>query len=213
MKPREKFLAYWARKMESYELLSLILWSWVKNNPVKTLAKKVLTLIEQKWDNINIQDLQKIKGIWKLKALQILWAYHLGKRLFLPSQNPLLSIGDILREVHQRRFKKKEYLICLTLDGAEKLIKKRVITIWLLNKNLIHPREIFADAIQDRANSIILVHNHPSGTAKPSNEDIQVTHIIHEASQLIWIKLVDHIIVTAHAWFSFKEAWILSYSR
>jgi DNA repair protein RadC len=110
-----------------------------------------------------------------------------------------------LGQVSEYRNKRQEYLICITLDGASRLINKRIITIWLLNQSLVHPREVFADAIEDRAHSIILVHNHPSGTNKPSNEDIYVTKRLREVSELVWIQLRDHIIITKNDYYSFKE--------
>lgn len=85
------------------------------------------------------------------------------------------SAEDIVDQLKEIRDKKQEYLVCLSLDGANRLIAKRIITIGTLNANLIHPREVFADAITDRAAGIIVAHNHPSETLRPSENDIKVT--------------------------------------
>ena len=102
------------------------------------------------------------------------------------------------------RDKKQEYFVCLSLDGANRLIAKRIITIGTLTSSLVHPREVFADAIADRAANIIVAHNHPSGTLTPSQADIDVTHRLKETGELIDIKLIDHILVTKGAYQSIK---------
>ena len=94
------------------------------------------------------------------------------------------------------RDKKQEYFLYLTLDGANHLIAKRIITIGTLTASLVHPREVFAEAITDRAASIIVAHNHPSGNLEPSQADRGVTSRLKEASAIIGIELIDHIIVT-----------------
>jgi DNA repair protein RadC len=94
------------------------------------------------------------------------------------------------------RDKKQEYFVCLTLDGANRLITKRVISIGTLTSSLVHPREVFADAITDRAASIIVAHNHPSGTLTPSDADRQVTERLREAGELLGVALIDHILLT-----------------
>jgi len=97
-----------------------------------------------------------------VKATQIISAFELAKRYFLPDQVSIHSIQDVLDQVREYRDKKQEYLLCLTLDGASRLIQQRIITIGLVDQSLVHPREIFVGAIEDRSQSIIIVHNHPS---------------------------------------------------
>lgn len=205
MKPREKILKYWPEKLESWELVATILGSWIKGLNVFQLSKKANKIIEEKAGSIRLQDLEKVKWIGKVKAIQVISAFELAKRHFIDDSIIIESVGDVLNQVWEYRNKKQEYLIALTLDGASRLIQKRIVTIWLLNQSLVHPREVFADAIEDRAHSIILVHNHPSGTNKPSNADIHVTKKLKEVSELVWIKLVDHIIITKMNYYSFKE--------
>lgn len=205
MQPREKLAKYGHEKLEWRELVAILLRTGTKWVPVSRLSKKVNKIIEEKGEHIGIIDLENIKWVWPVKAAQIICAFELAKRYFLQDAVCIESTDDVLSEVKERRNKKQEHLICLTLDGANRLISKRVVTIGLLNQSLIHPREVFAGAIEDRANSIILVHNHPSGTVYPSNEDKAVTQRLQKAADLLGIKFIDHIIITKERYWSFKE--------
>ena len=209
MKPREKIIKYWPAKLESWELVATILWSWIKWLDVFQLSKNANKVIEKKAWSLVLEDLEKIRGIWKVKAIQIISAFELAKRYFITDAVIIESTLDVLEQVKEYRNKKQEYLLCITLDWANRLLNTRVITIWLLNQSLVHPREVFADAIEDRANSIILVHNHPSWTTSPSSEDKVVTNRIKEVSKIVWINLIDHIIITKNDYFSFCENEIL----
>lgn len=205
MKPREKILKYGPEKLESWELVATILWTWIKWLDVFALSKKANKVIEQKATQIRLEDLENIRWIGKVKAIQIISAFELAKRHFIDDNIIIESSQDVLKEVQEYRNKKQEYLLCFTLDGANRMIQKRVVTIGLLNESLVHPREVFSDAISDRANSIILVHNHPSQMNEPSMSDIRVTQRLKEVSKIIWIKLTDHIIITKEDYYSFKE--------
>ena len=205
LEPREKIIKYGTEKLECWELVATILGSGIQWLDVFQLSKKANKVIEEQAGSITIEDLEKIKWIGKVKAIQIISAFELAKRHFIDDNIIIESIWDVLGQVSEYRNKRQEYLICITLDVASRLINKRIITIWLLNQSLVHPREVFADAIEDRAHSIILVNNHPSGTNKPSNEDIYVTKRLREVSELVWIQLRDHIIITKNDYYSFKE--------
>jgi DNA repair protein RadC len=118
---------------------------------------------------------------------------------------PLQTEKDILRYLDHFRDKKQEYFICLSLDSGQRLITWRVVTIGTLDMAIAHPREIFAGPIADRAASIIIAHNHPSGMASPSSEDIKTTQQIVAAGLILGIRLRDHLIVTENAHFSFRN--------
>jgi DNA repair protein RadC len=107
------------------------------------------------------------------------------------------------------RDKNQEYFVCISLNGANEVIGNRVVTVELLNANQVHPREIFSDAIAERAASIILVHNHPSGNTKPSQEDIVVTKRLVEAGEILGIKIHDHIIVSKDGHTSMEERGLI----
>ena len=123
------------------------------------------------------------------------------KRQLLDSDQPIIDSPEKAAEqLSDIRDKKQEYFVCLTLDGANRLIAKRTISIGTLTSSLVHPREVFADAITDRAASIIVAHNHPSGSLNPSIADLEVTERLNSAGELLGIKLIDHLIVTPKAY-------------
>jgi DNA repair protein RadC len=138
-------------------------------------------------------------------AAKILAALELAKRHLVRDSLPLKSQQDLLARCDDIRNKQQEYLICLSLDGGQRLIARRTITIGTLDSVLAHPREIFTDAIADRAASVAVAHNHPSGSPKPSIKDISLTQQLVAAGQLLGITLRDHIIVTKTEHFSFKQ--------
>ena len=117
---------------------------------------------------------------------------------------PLRSNKDVLACLKHFRDKRQEFLVCLSLDGGGRLITQRVVTIGLLDTALAHPREVFAGPLTDRAASVIIAHNHPSGVAVPSNHDIALTQQLAAAGQLLGIPLQDHFIITANGHYSFK---------
>jgi len=122
---------------------------------------------------------------------------------------PLRSAQDILVCFRQFRDRQQEYFVTLSLDSAGRLIKRRVVTIGLLSVSLAHPREVFAGPLMDRAASVIICHNHPSGAAEPSKEDIKTTQQLIAAGILLGIPLEDHFIVTKSAYFSFRERGLI----
>jgi DNA repair protein RadC len=128
----------------------------------------------------------------------------------MSKDKPLLTTTDaILAQLNFIRAKKQEYFVCLSLDSAQRLIARRVITIGLLDVSLAHPREVFAGPLKDRAASIIVAHNHPSGVAVPSNEDLKTTQQLVAAGQLLGIKLRNHIIVTKQSYYCFRHGGML----
>lgn len=122
---------------------------------------------------------------------------------------PLHSTRDILACLEFFRDKKQEYFVTLSVDGDGRLILRRIVTIGLLDVSLAHPREVFAGVITDRAASVIIAHNHPSGIAEPSSEDIKTTQQLAAAGILLGIQLWDHVIVTKTGYFSFREQGLI----
>lgn len=123
----------------------------------------------------------------------------------MSKDKPLLTTTDaILAQLNFIRTKKQEYFVCLSLDSAQRLIARRVVTIGTLTSTLVHPREVFAGPLRDRAASVIVAHNHPSGVASPSKEDIRTTQHLVAAGILLGIRLDDHFIVVKDNFYSFK---------
>ena len=198
LRPREKLAAKGAASLSDYELLMAIIGSGNKQADVTKIARDLQKLLQDKGRELTFDDLLSIGSLGPAKSTQIMAGFELWRRRFESSEQPVIDSPDrAADQLSDIRDKKQEYFVCLTLDGANRLISKRIITIGTLTSSLVHPREVFAEAISDRAASIIVAHNHPSGNLQSSDADRQVTERLKEAGVLLGINLVDHIIVTS----------------
>ncbi len=203
MRPREKMQRKGAEALSDYELLMAIIGSGTAQADVTKIAKDVRKLIAEKGSTLSYEDLLGVKSLGPAKATQIMAGFELWRRQFEVSERPIIDSPEkAVEQLADIRDKKQEYFVCLTLDGANRLIAKRIITIGTLTSSLVHPREVFADAITDRAASIIVAHNHPSGNLEPSQADKDVTGRLEKAGELLGIKLLDHTIITKSAFSS-----------
>ena len=197
LRPREKLQARGAEALSDYELLMAIIGSGTQYADVTKLAREVQKLLKEKGSNLAYEDLLSVKSLGPAKATNIMAGFELWRRQFEVSERPIIDSPEkAVEQLVDIRDKMQEYFVCLTLDGANRLIAKRVITIGTLTASLVHPREVFADAITDRAASIIVAHNHPSGNLEASAADRDVTERLCSAGNLLGIKLIDHIIAS-----------------
>ena len=150
-----------------------------------------------------------IHGLGVAKASQILASIELAKRYTSQSNRKITSAEDAYNELKSFANKKQEYFLTITLDGASHIINTRTVFIGTLNQSLVHPREVFADAIADRSAGIIIAHNHPSGTLVPSRADISITQRLKEVSKLVGIELLDHVILAKDGFYSFADEGLL----
>lgn len=197
LRPREKLQARGAEALSDYELLMAIIGSGNAQADVTKIARDVQKLLKEKGSILAYDDLLGVKSLGPAKATQVMAGYELWRRQFEVSERPIIDSPEkAVAQLADIRDKKQEYFVCLTLDGANRLIAKRVISIGTLTSSLVHPREVFADAITDRAASIIVAHNHPSGSLSPSKADLQVTQRLDEVGKLLGIALIDHLVLT-----------------
>lgn len=217
-RPYEKCLKYGTNTLSDDELLAVIIRTGSKGEKSVELSKRILTLSDFDKSilgihHLSIQDLMKVKGIGKVKAIQIQCVAELSRRLAKAAAlNHLCfttpaTIADYYME--DLRHQGQEHLILVLLNTKSKLIKDILLTKGTVNSSLISPREIFMEALKGGAVYIILIHNHPSGDPSPSNEDIRITQRIKEAGQLLGILLLDHIIIGDNRYVSLKERGIL----
>ncbi|MFZ1249724.1 MAG: DNA repair protein RadC [Candidatus Saccharimonadales bacterium] len=200
-RPREKLAKYGAGKLSDLELLMAIIGSGVGGADVTKIARDVKKLIAEKGSELTYDDLMSIKGMAIAKTTQFMAAFELWRRQFEVSERPIIDTPEkAVAQLSDIRDKKQEYFVCLTLDGANRLLAKRIITIGTLTASLVHPREVFADAITDRAASIIVAHNHPSGSLEPSQADTAVTRRLQAAASMLGIDFTSHIIVTTSSY-------------
>ena len=208
-RPQERFLRTGAASLSPAELLALILRSGSRNlNIVETCSKLITEFTLEKLADITPKELQTIRGIGKVKAMQIIAVFELNRRLhYSRNLNKKIKAARDIFEYMAGRIpdETKEHLFVLHLNTKNQIIKNELVSIGTLNAALIHPREVFKSAIRESAHAIILVHNHPSGDVEPSNADKQVTDLLKQASAIIQIELLDHIIVAKTEWFSFRE--------
>jgi DNA repair protein RadC len=204
--PREKLEKYGSQKLKDYELLAILLGSGIQGLNVLELSKRVLKIVIKMGQNkITFVDLLKIKGLGKAKALQIIALFELSRRFYVGRKEEILSPEDVWKLCLDIRESKKEHFIVFYLDTQNHVIERQIISIGTLNTSLVHPREVFESAVRLSSASIIVAHNHPSGSLDPSNEDRDVTRRLVEAGEILGIEVTDHIITTREGYFSFKD--------
>ncbi len=208
-KPREKLIRKGPNALKDFELMAVLLGSGIAGKDVIKLSKEIIALFEKGFESLDLNSLANIHGMGPAKAAQILAAIELSKRYLIKQNKKITSAEDVYSELKEYRNKKQEYFLVLTLNGASHLIEKRIISIGTLNQSLVHPREVFADAIGDRAAGIIIAHNHPSGQLEASHEDKMVTKRIKEVGKIMGIELLDHVILTKDGYLSLREEGIL----
>ncbi|MDR2108422.1 MAG: DNA repair protein RadC [Coriobacteriales bacterium] len=200
MMPREKLIKYGASRLSDAELLHLLIGSGNKQVSAEEISKQILRLLQDKGSSVSYNALLSIKGMGIAKTSEIIALFELGRRYLMPADRPVIAnTDDAVLQLGSIRDKKQEHFVVLTLDGANRLISNAVVFQGTLNQSLVHPREIFAKAIEDRAASIIVAHNHPSGSVEPSSDDIEITRKLKDAGRLMGINVLEHIIVSKTA--------------
>lgn len=209
-RPRERFKLYGKENVSNEELLSIILNTGVKNKSVKELSNSILSKMNDISDlkNMTLNNLKKINGIGEAKAIKILAAIELGKRVYYMNNthNIKMDSPDKIYEYIKGEVEglEQEHFYALYLDSKKNLIDKKLLFIGTLNRSIVHPRKIFKHAYLLSASSIICVHNHPSGDTIPSKEDMFLTKNLVEIGKMQGIAVVDHIIV-GNNYYSFFE--------
>jgi DNA repair protein RadC len=190
---------------EDHELVMLLLGCGSKKQPVAALARQVLLTLTTNNPEDRITALLRLNGMGPGKTLVVAAAVELGRRLNAFTLAAVKKPKDVIPFVQHYAMQPKEHFVLVTLNGAHEILQIRLITVGTATQTLIHPREIFAEAIKDRASAIIVCHNHPSGSCTPSPEDIETTARIYKASRVIGINILDHIIISRKSYYSFRE--------
>lgn len=214
-KPRERLQQYGVEVLSVQELLALILGRGVQGEPVMVIAQRLLSQFGsiEGISNASLEDLCQIRGLGVAKAAQILACFQLQKRLNnhdIKKYNHITSferIADLL--INNFGHYTKEHYVIVSLDTRNKVLGIDTISIGTLNASIVHPRETFESAIRRHAAKIIIAHNHPSGNADPSTNDLEITKRLQESGKILAIEVVDHIIVTQDSYISFIEEGIL----
>jgi len=208
-KPRERLERQGATVLSDAELLAVILKTGNRNENVIDMSNRLLAKYGiAKLSSCSLKELQAINGIGSAKASQILALFEFNKRHNLAKQTgkPLRSAQDVFNYIGPKISNlDRECFMVLLLDTKNTVLKEEIVSVGTLNGAIIHPRELFKSAIKESANSVILVHNHPSGDPTPSREDKEVTERVIDAGKLLGIDVLDHVIVGNGSYWSFKE--------
>jgi DNA repair protein RadC len=187
------------------ELLMLILGTGTKKSPVNVLAKQVLDIVLSSNRENLIENLMRVDGMGKSKALLVAASLEFGKRLNRNPQSCFNCPSDIIPYIQNYAMQKQEHFLCISLNGAKEVLSIRVVCVGVKNMAIVEAREVFSEALKEHASAVIICHNHPSGNANPSFDDIKITCRLSQAAEILGIKLLDHIIITRLNYFSFLE--------
>ncbi len=205
-RPRERFLKKGPDALSKSNLLAILIGSGIKGKNVQKLSQQIIKRFGKKFLEVTVEDLKDISGIGQAKALQIVSAISLVKRYHADENTNEIVIKnfkDVLSLTLDLREKKKEHLICLYLNARNVLLKKETISIGIIDKTLLHPREIFYPATELNAASVILVHNHPSGNSSPSKKDKEIVDKISQAGQIMGIPVIDFVVISRNEQYSY----------
>ncbi len=204
-RPREKLREKGPQSLTDEELVAAILGMGTAGIDVRTIARQVAGLIREHRDKLGLDHLLAIPGMGPAKASQILSAFELARRYLLRDTVKIVCAQDVLPLVADIVAKPQEHFVCISLNGANEVIQTRVVTIGLLDRTAVHPREVYADVIADRAAAVIFVHNHPSGELDPSEADLRIHDQLTEAGKILGLRVLDHVIVSRRGYYSFQE--------
>lgn len=211
LKPRERLVQLGLEALREDELMAILIGSGTRGENVIKVAGNVLERIKQEpnFNDITVEELENIKGIGRAKAATILAGVELGRRLFMEEKRRSIQIKNpsSVADYYYRKLchKMKEHFCILLLDTKNRILSEEMVSEGSLNASIVHPREVFKPAIRKSANSIVLIHNHPSGDVQPSREDIEITKRLVKAGEIIGISVLDHIIVGDKNYLSMKE--------
>jgi len=203
--PREKLLRGGSGILTDRELLAILIGTGIKGRDAGTLAEEVLDILDKSGYKVSLDKLTGINGLGTAKAAVIAASMEFARRAICPEKKKISGPKDIMPLIRHYGDRDREHFLCLSLNGAHEVRHIRIVSIGLVNKTLVHPREVFSDPIKDRAAAVIVAHNHPSGNTAPSAEDIDITNRIKKAGDILGIPLLDHIIFSEDSFYSFME--------
>jgi DNA repair protein RadC len=214
-RPRERLQKFGAEALSAQELLALIIGRGIPKKSVMSIAQELIA----KFGNVKaislatIEELSQIRGIGLAKAAQIKACFELGRREGLEPELKDFDVKDpeaVVKAIRSSiKDKAKEHFKLILLNPRNKIIGISTISMGTLNASLVHPREVFKDAITHSAASVVLAHNHPSGDPDPSEDDIKITKKLVDSGKLLGIEVLDHIVIGKNNFSSFKERGLL----
>ena len=204
-RPREKLQQKGAQALSDIELLAVLLGSGNRQYDVMALAAKLLQILDCNGVSPSVDDLIGVHGIGRAKASTIVAGLEFARRRIRPHGFKIAFPPDVYPLIRHIADRTQEHFLCVSLNGANEVITVRTVSVGLVNRALVHPREVFADPITDRATAVIVAHNHPSGNLLPSQDDLAVTRQLKAAGDTLGIRVLDHIIFNLDSYYSMLE--------
>ena len=214
-RPRERLFRNGPAYLSNEELVSILIGSGTRGNDVCALSRKVSVYLEEKLLSMQedpmafLQGLLRIKGLGPAKSSLFAASCELFSRLFSRKAAVIRNAQDVLPFLLHLTTKRQEHFMSIHLNGANRIVSSNIVSIGLIDQTLVHPREVFSEAVRVKAAKVIVAHNHPAGALYPSEEDVEITKKLSRASAILGIILLDHIIITEEGYFSFREEGLL----
>jgi DNA repair protein RadC len=205
-RPRERLLSKGPSALSDLELLEIMLNTGIRGKNVNVLAGELLELLNSGKDIPPAKELSGLSGLGASKACLIAAMLEFGRRRYGFIGSFVKHPSDIFTLIRHHADRKQERFISLSLNGAHEVLAVRVVTVGLLNRTIVHPREVFADILSDRAAAFAVAHNHPSGQLSPSAEDDEITSRLAEAAKILGLHFLDHLVFSENAWWSYRQA-------
>jgi DNA repair protein RadC len=204
-RPRERIISNGPGALSDAELLAILLNNGIKGKGVAELAGELLSMIDTSREIPSVDKLSRLSGMGTAKACAVAAMLEFGRRRWGASGSAIRQPAEIHALIRHNADRKQERFISLSLNGAHEVLSVRVVTIGLVNRTIVHPREVFADIIQDRASAFIVAHNHPSGRLYPSVEDDEITERLARAAEILGLHFLDHLIFSDTDWWSYRQ--------
>jgi DNA repair protein RadC len=214
-RPRERLEKFGAEALSDAELLALVIEAGTQQNGVIELSHKLIREHGslERISALSVGEFRKMPGIGRAKACQLVACFELGRRVGEcgAGEKAVIRTSRDVAEALMGRMRRlrREHFVGFYLDSKMGLIAQKTVAIGTLNSSVVHPREVFSPAVSEGAAAVVLAHNHPSGDSEPSEYDLETTEQLREAGKILGIKLLDHVIVGAGGYFSFKEEGLL----
>ncbi len=204
--PREVMGSAGPQELADWELLAILIGSGGRGFDVASIAQAVLRELDRSsYEHITLDKLCEIPGVGMARGACIMAALEFGRRVLMPAKRQVKTPQSVLPYIRHYADRPQEHFLSIHLNGAHEIIGVQVVSIGLVNRTLVHPREVFSQALKDRATAIIVAHNHPSGSVVASREDMAVTNHLKKVGELLDIPLLDHLIFTETEYYSFLE--------
>lgn len=207
-KPREKLRKHGPAALKNHELIAVILGSGTRKEGILELSQRIMSQYGNQaiFSEGDVGKVEKVLGLSPVRACQVVAAFELGRRLFGRQYEVFLrSPEEVFQYARDIARLQKEHFRGLYLDTRNKLLKDEIISIGTLNTSFAYPRDVFSPALENHAAAVILIHNHPSGDPSPSKDDIELTKRIYQASKILEIDFLDHVIIGDERYVSLKE--------